>query len=402
MWALGLGVWTASPAGAGGLYSNEYATSIQGNARAGAVAWANDASFALHNPAGMTKLDDHAFASGFALAVANIKFDYSQNPRGGGNGGEQGGLGPLSSLNYVHRISDRLRFGFTFFSLSGSILDPSNNWAARFELTELSLLTISMSPTLGIRLTDWLSIGGGPVITRGVLDWKLRAPGPREGNIRLDELDDWEPSGRVGALFHPVEAFSLGVFYQSETEFDLDGDIKLPVGVSPGIELDLPLAQFVEVGAHWQATDRLGLLFTFIWEDWSAFDNLPVSLERVDAKVSTGWEDTYKVAAGAQWQLNERWLLQTGVSYDTTPVKNKDRITALPVDQQVRFALGALFDLTDSLQVGANFVYAWLGEGKVRTSFVRGDYQRNNLFVFGLTISAKKLPWSGKATFNGL
>jgi hypothetical protein len=32
---------------------------------------------------------------------------------------------------------------------------------------------------------------------------------------------------------------------------------------------------------------------------------------------------------------------------------------------------------------------------------VRGDYDRNNLFVFGMTVAFKELPWSGKATYTG-
>ncbi len=43
-----------SPAAAGGLYLNEFATPSMGTAGAGQEAWANDAStnFAFHNPAG--------------------------------------------------------------------------------------------------------------------------------------------------------------------------------------------------------------------------------------------------------------------------------------------------------------------------------------------------------------
>ena len=45
-------------------------------------------------------------------------------------------------------------------------------------MTEVSLLTISIAPALAVRVTDWLSIGGGPVVTYGVLDWELRANVP--------------------------------------------------------------------------------------------------------------------------------------------------------------------------------------------------------------------------------
>ena len=51
-----------SPARAGGLYIQEFATPSQGTAGAGAAA--RDASAALHNPAGMTRLDGHQAMAG--------------------------------------------------------------------------------------------------------------------------------------------------------------------------------------------------------------------------------------------------------------------------------------------------------------------------------------------------
>lgn len=387
------------PAPAGGLYVNEFATPVQGFARAGATAWVADASIALHNPAAMTKLDDHSAQGGFSLAFARIKFDTDQASFGGGDGGQQGGLAPLASANYVHRLSDRFRLGFTVFSLSGSVLDPSNDWAGRFEITELSLLTLSFAPSLAIQVTDWLSIGGGPVVTYGVLDWKLRVNLPlREGKVRLDELDDWEASGRIGVLLEPVDGLDIGVNYQSETKFDLGGDVDVAAGATAGIDLTLPLVEFVEVGVHWQATERLSVLGVFDWENWSKFANLPVSTARGGRTVPTGFRDTYKMGIGFGYRITDDLLLQTGVSTDTSAVRNKDRITALPVDRNIRAAVGGVYSLSDRYDLGLNFVYTNLGKGHVRTRNLRGEYHENHLFVLGITLGSKKLPWAGRAT----
>jgi long-chain fatty acid transport protein len=358
-----------------------------------------DASIALFNPAAMTQLDDHSAAAGFSIAFANIKFDTSRANFGGGDGGNQGGLAPLTSANYVHRISERIRFGFTVFSISGSILDPSNNWAGRFQITELSLLTLSFAPSLGLKVTDWLSIGGGPVVTYGVLDWKLRVNLPnREGRISLDQLDDWAASGRIGLLLQPIESLAIGVNYQSETEFHLNGNVDFAAGANVDLDLDLPLVEFVEVGVRWKPTERLTVLGTFDWENWSRFANLPVSTARGDGTVATGFRDTYKLGLGVTYRLTDDWLLQTGMSTDTSAVRNKDRIAALPVDRNIRAAVGAMHRVADGYDLGLNFVYINLGKGYVRTNNLRGHYQENHLFVLGFTIGANKLPWSGRAT----
>ena len=66
-----------SSAGAGALYINEFATPSMGVAGAGQEAYANDAStnFALHNPAGMTRLEGHSIALGAGLLQGDTKFD---------------------------------------------------------------------------------------------------------------------------------------------------------------------------------------------------------------------------------------------------------------------------------------------------------------------------------------
>jgi long-chain fatty acid transport protein len=298
-----------------------------------------------------------------------------------------------------------VRFGLSFFSLSGSILDPSNEWAGRFEMTSISLLTISVEPTLAVRLTDWLSIGAGPVVTYGILNWKLRVddvPPGSESKAKFDDLDDLKTAARVGLHLKPLDDVSLSFVYTSKTDFKLKGNFRGPLGAAtPKFKTELPLPQFVEISAYWQVTDRIALLGTFDWEDWSEADNLEVTLGGTTVNASTGFKDTYKIALGANYRLTDEWLLQTGLSYDTSGLRNTDRTTALPIDEQIRFAIGAQHDLNESLTLGLSFVYVNLGQGEVRNATVRGDYDRNNIFVFGMTVAFKELPWSGKATYSG-
>ena len=83
-----------SPAAAGGLYVNEFASPSMGVAGAGAEAVADDAStsFALHNPAGMTRLEGNQVSAGAGLFIGKTEFDAdATTPFGGGNGGDGGG-----------------------------------------------------------------------------------------------------------------------------------------------------------------------------------------------------------------------------------------------------------------------------------------------------------------------
>jgi len=394
----------ATPARAGGLYLNEFSTTSQANAGAGRGAWVPDASATIHNPASMTQLEDHGLAMGLSAAFGNIRFDpSSSSPSGTSRGGNQVSPAMIPSLNYAHKVSDRVYFGLSIFAEAGAALDPNNSWAGRFEVTDLSLTVLTISPTVAVRITDWMSIGGGPVASYATLDWDLRiaplVPGGPERNAQLKDLDDWQPSGRVGLHIEPTETLAVSIVYNSETDFKLRGKTRLPAGLSPSLSTDLPFPQFVEVSAYWQLSERFALLGTFNWEDWSTADNLQITLGGLTIAASTGFDDTYKIGVGANYLLTEGWLLQTGLMFDTSALKNKSRTTALPVDEQIRVAFGFQHDLNDALTLGASFVYVNLGGGEVRTASVRGDYEDNDLFLLGVTLAFKRLPWSGKLSF---
>ena len=300
---LGLTLSSLGPAGAwaGGLYVNEFATSSMGTAGAGAGARADDASTAFHNPAGMTRLDEHQLALGFAPGYANIEFDPDPStPVAGSDGGQQGGFIPTLSSQYVHVLSDRWRAGISLISISGSILNPHDDWVGRREIRNVSLLTLSAAPSLAYRVNDWLSLGAGPVITYGRLDYDLALPDERE--VELEGLDDVAAAFAATALVEISPHLRVGLAYASETEFNLSGDVNLPLPASAGIDLDLPLAQTARASVYWEATDRLTLLASTAWEDWSTAGDLPVSVSAGSSQVPLHFNDTWKGGVGLHYR----------------------------------------------------------------------------------------------------
>jgi long-chain fatty acid transport protein len=405
-WSMLVGVaffalFSAGPSHAGGLYVSSFGTPDMGVASAGANAIANDASTAHTNPAGMTRLDDHQILAGLAPGFATVKFDPdNQSPSGTGNGGEQGSFLPISSNSYVHKLSDRWRLGMSLLSFAGAGLNPSNDWAGRFETTKVELFTLSFAPTVAFRVTDWLSVGGGPVISYGRLDMTVRAPIGAEPNVKLNDLDDWAVAGLASVLIEPSPELRFGVLYQSETEFHLKGDIKLPRGMfTPAIDLEFPLAQAVRSSVYWDATERIALVMNAGWEDWSVMRSLPVSTTNGSAGVPLNFRDTWYIGVGGFYKLNDQWTLQTGFRYDSSALKDRYRTTALPVDRVWTLGVGGLYDYSEKLKIGLAFSWSDLGSSSVNNATVKGNYSRNDLFLFNVSFNWKKLPWSGRGTF---
>lgn len=371
---------------AGGLYLHEFATSSMGTAGAGANAYASDGGTILHNPAGMTRLEGHTLFAGFAPGGATVKFDTTNSAvNQGGNGGDQGGFIPLLGSGYSHKLHDRVRLGMGVFAVSGAALSPQNTWAGRGQVTKLSLFTIATNPGVAVKVTDWLSVGGNWLIVYATLDWKLRLP--TEEQLRLKDVDDVEYAGMASMLLEPMEGLRFGVLYQSEVDLKLRGSARGPVGFNPNFSLELPLAQYVQVSAYWDATDKLALLLSAGWEDWSTLGTTGVQVAGVSSSVTLGFEDTWRIGAGLHYQLTPEWMLQTGYSYDSSALKNKNRTAALPIDEQHRLGFGAVHQLSEKLRVGVNFEWVHLGAGKIRKPALRGNYERNELFFVGFNVN---------------
>lgn len=378
---------------AGGLYLNEFATPSMGAAGAGAEAVANDAStnFAFHNPAGMTRLDGHQMQLGAGVLVGDTKFNTdSDTPFAGGNGGDQAGLAPLIGSHGVFSATDDLKFGMSVFSLSGASLDPNNGWSGRYELQEIDLLTVTANPSVAYRVNNWLSLGAGLTVMYADLTYQLAAPPGGPGQVKVDG-NDWAYGYNFGALLELSPQTRVGVTYVSKVEPDFSGDLKIRLGGGPGFStnsnVEFTFPQLVRVGAYHELNDQWALLGTVGWEDWSNFDDVAVSTQAGSASVRTKWRDTYHFSGGVHYRPTEDWLLQAGITYDTSPVSDGNRTADLPIDRQIRYAIGTQHQWNERMTIGGAFEFIDLGDARIdNPAILTGEYETNRIFMFALNV----------------
>jgi long-chain fatty acid transport protein len=376
---------------AGGLYLNEFGTPSMGVAGAGANAVAVDASTSFHNAAGMTRLDGNQLMGTAGLLSATVKFDPdADTPIPGGDGGDAGGPAPIIAGFYVHSLSDKWKLGANLITITGAVLDYDDDWAGRYLNTEVALLTMTFYPSIAYRVNSWLSLGGGPQIMYADLEMKAKVPLPRgDGEVKIDGTDVAFGFG-LGALFEVSERTRFGVVYQSEIEPEFDGDVSLsPPGLEVSTDTKITLARFIKVSGYHELNDQWALLGTVGWENWSEFKDVNIDTSRGTQKIPRNWDDTWKFAAGVHFRPVDKWLLQLGFSYDTSPVDSEDRTPDMPIDRQIRYATGVQYKWSDRLSTGAQFVYADYGKAKIDNDLLKGDYKRNDIFFFALNANWK-------------
>ena len=373
----------------GGLYLNEFGTPVMGNAGAGSAAEASDASTAFHNPAGMTRLEERQFMISGGMGYAETRFD-SDGSTGisGGNGGNAGGVFPYFGSHYVHPLNEDLRFGFSFFSLAGASLNYDSDWTGRYQNQKVDLLTMTAIPTLAYRVNEQLSVAAGPMIMYGMLDMDIAVNLiASDGQASLDG-DDIDVGYTLSALYELSDQTRFGVVYYSEMEVDLSGDLKTRGGPIGGMNFStdttLPFAQMIRGSIYHELNEKWALVGSLGWEDWSTMDNVTISTGNGGASLPRNWSDTWHYSAGVHYRPDEKWVLRTGVAYDTNPVDATDRTADMPVDRQVRYAVGADYQWSESLTVGASFVYADYGSGKIKGSTLSGEYDKNDIYFLGL------------------
>ncbi|MFQ5645072.1 MAG: OmpP1/FadL family transporter [Thiogranum sp.] len=398
-----------APANGAGLWLYEQGMPDLGTAAAGRAALAESAATAGGNPAGMTRLKQSQLLLGAQPMYVDAKFDTESSSFGGGNAG---GWVPAGGLHYVHSVSDDLKLGLSAASYLGLGLDYGKDWAGRYYITEGEILTFAVQPSVGYRVNEQLSIGGGINIVYGSLDQKVAVNNVFEalpdGQLELDE-DDVGYGFNLSTLYEFNTGSRIGLAYQSRVDLEFD-DVVSANGLGPllraaltasgllgsSVDMEMTLPQQIMLSGYHQVDDKLAIVANLGWQDWSEFGKTDISVNSsttTSLTVDRNFDDTWHMAIGARYRVSPPWLLMAGFAYDSSPVDNDDRTIDLPLDRQYRYALGAQYQYSKDLTLGSAFEILDAGDAKVNQTGgplkgdLKGEFDTNTIYIFNVTAS---------------
>jgi long-chain fatty acid transport protein len=378
-------ILSAGTASAGGLWLNEFGDFSGGRAAAGAAAGVDDAMTIAYNPASISRLEGNQLFASAGAIIPQVKFDvdYSTPRLGNVDSGNAGEVAAYSSAAYVHDFgSDKWSAGIALVPLSGAGLDYDDAWVGRYQATKVDLTVMALSPTVAYQLTDKLSVGASVQATYANLN--IHLAGPRldpskpDGNASING-DDVLAGFTLGAMYELSDRTRFGLAYQSELEPKFGGDIKTSaLDLQVSTDTTLTLAEYVRFSVHQVMDERWAVDFTLGWDNWSALGNVLIATDRRSAGLPTRWRDTYHVAWGTQYKLDDYWTLTGGVAYDSNPVSSQNRNAQLPVGKQLRYALGAQYALRESITVGGYLNYMDMNGAEIKAQRFGGEFNDNN------------------------
>ena len=364
------------PARGGGIQLYEIATPDVGLASAGYAARAEDASTLFKNPAGMSQLEGTQIQGGLQALYGSVSFSADANTStrlGADNGGNAIGWLPGASMFVVVPLSEKLRVGFGTLSYFGLAEDYGDDWVGRYYVQKSTLLGMSLMPSASYQLADWLSIGAGLNAMYGYLDTEIAVNNVigSDGQMALKD-GTWGFGANAGVLIKAGEQTRFGVTYLSPINLDFN-DAPTFTGLGPGLSailanpsqlnLGVTVPQSVMVSAYRALSDKWAVMADFGWQDWSQFGYVQAGVDDGGATtLNLKYQDTWHGALGGQYRASEKWLLSGGVAFDSSAVDNQNRTVTLPMGQAWRFGLGAQYQLSRSVNVGAAATYLWAGD----------------------------------------
>ena len=372
----------------------------QGNAYAGAAAHTPDASTIFFNPAGMTDLEgDHLTIamhkiiphSSFTNEGSTAAAAFAGTPFATLNGENDDGGSPaiVPNLYWVKTLSETTKFGLGVNSPFGLATEYADDWAGRYHGVVSDLAIININPSIGYKVNDKLSIGGGIDVMLGTVTLSsaidfgaicmaqfnyetcagigsLPQSGDGFAELTGDNLGDISVGFNLGLKYKISDQSTIGIAYRSEVEMNVEGDADFTVPTSAAfvyagnLFVDTGLNATVNLPASFSVSyahqvDSITYLADATWTGWSSYEELRIEYDnnsQPDSVTTNTWEDVMRYSLGLDYQYAEDTIYRVGIAYDQSPVPSAERRTPrLPGTDRTWFSFGVSNQLDDGLSI---------------------------------------------------
>ncbi|MCS0029125.1 outer membrane protein transport protein [Vibrio alginolyticus] len=385
---------TTGMANAAGFQLAEYSATGLGRAYAGEAAMADNASAQWRNPAMLTYLEGTQVSVGAIYVNPNIDIEGDVNFHGSTSSASSDDFAHdaiIPNFYLSHQYNEKFAIGLAFGTNYGMETDLGKGFGASHFGNEASVTTMEANLNAAYKVNESISVGGGIRYIIGEGSFGAAAPKnnvvgqhpvtgdpisvPQGTALKYMEGDDTAWGWQVGTTWQINENNRIGFAYKSEVELKLEGHAE-GLGFGFGTKLSqlrdngymyLNLPATAELASFHQVTDQLALHASFNWTDWSSFEKLEARLDTAGTHMVKveNWEDNYRFAVGATYQLDPKLALRTGIAYDTSAVSDKNRTITIPETDRTWLSIGATYDWTKDFSLDAGFTYIFAKDAPI-------------------------------------
>lgn len=402
----------ASPiAMSAGFMLNEQSVSDLGRGNAGRGVNADNAASLAFNPAVSALLEGQNISATFHYIDPNINVKGTQITPAGPRDASADDVAPsafVPGFYYSMQFNEMISFGVSANSYFGLSTDYPSNYAGSEFANKTGIETMYLTPSIGVRINEQFSVGLGLSYIYGSGEIKNTAPFPvpsiglNTGDTLLDIDGNGSAFGwTIGGIYEFNEDHRIGLSYRSAVDLEADVDVVALGRVAPGTKakgtLTFNLPDTAELSYFGQITDTVSLSLGLQYIGWSSFKNLTVDIDRADNVVAPGkylfkeenWQDSFRYAIGADYQLNDRVTLRAGYSYDESPVKDEYRTLTIPDANRNWLTIGSTIDFEEAGIIDLAFAYIKgdkvdVNESSTLGTVFNGELNKVDAFVFSI------------------
>ncbi|MGF1721420.1 outer membrane protein transport protein [Vibrio kyushuensis] len=372
---------TPSIASAAGFQLAEYSATGLGRAYAGEAAMADNASAQWRNPAMLTYL------SGTQISVGAIYVDPNVDVSGQINGAldtqsdDFANSAVIPNFYFSHQLNEQLVLGVALGTNYGMETELDNDFAASHFGNEAMVKSMEANLNLAYRLNDEISIGGGIRYVMGEGHFGATSPKqsepslPQGTTLKYMEGDDTAWGWQLGTAWQINADHRIGFAYKSEVELKLEGYAEglgfgIPSSTRDNGYMTLALPATAELASFHQLNEQLAVHASVNWTDWSSFEKLEAHLDTYGTHMVKveNWEDSYRFAVGATYQLNQKVALRSGIAYDMSAVDDKNRTITIPETDRTWLSLGASYEVSSQLSFDGGLTYIFAKDADIKES----------------------------------
>jgi long-chain fatty acid transport protein len=401
-----------------------YEESPAGVAMVGALtALPLDASTIFYNPAGMV-----ALSGGAALVGAGIAFGQTTATLPATTMPASAAIVTdatvqafaLPEVFVSQHIGRRVAAGIGVFTQFGNGIewpDGTQNgmsvpFPGRFLALSTQLTTVTINPSVAVRITDQISVGAGvDVILAAIELRKAIALGDAESSAHLGGTAQGVGIN-VGVLAEVVrDRLSLGLSYRSGTlnDFTFTGTAhfdtsKVPelqsVLVDQGASVSLPLPHNVSMGVAFRPVARLTLALDAHVTVWSSLQQLVVNFDKPGTPAlaqTLAWRDSVSVRLGGQLVPVDGLALRLGVGYEKSPVPIDTLDPTVPVSDRYLVTGGVGYTVPTGKAHGLGFGVGYIAGISADRTATRPDFPATYSQVVHLVSLAVSYEWGAPA-----
>ncbi len=345
-----------------------------GMAFAGAASGSISGGSMFFNPATITLMEGRRSEWNLTATIPSASYSLinTNSPVRVGTGeiGLDGAVLPSSFNSW--QLSDRLWIGLTTNAPYGLRSKPENQaYAGQIYGRSSTARSINVAPTVGFKITDWVSVGAALQIQYFKADLKqatgiggsgaayaASATLPTAPSAQL-KGDDIAFGYRLGVTFQPTSTTTIGLGFRSAIFHQLEGNLvnTTPSPLQPVVDIpikaNLNLPEVVNLGISQKIGDRLQLHFTAEWQNWSRFGFIPVVSQLNGAPLTSlnfAYKDSYHFAIGAEYMWNDNWTFRAGLGYDKSPVSDDVRGLRISDADRIWTSIGFSYKVSEKLQ----------------------------------------------------